>query len=232
MLARLTALFLILSAAAVATGQTNTNAVTLRVLPHSTGNLAKVSRLQTEYVDFAYLAGGVRQWGNEVVDLRPAKPEFYNGRSQVEGFYLIGGNVISVNAEGVLLSTDMDFTQSGKLVFLFRPHRLEWKVDGQRMAVIAKKMEAPYVYKSAGGARKTVEAYDCGEQPENKWILELNARAAAESEKKEAARKDAAAKYNAAVKDAADKRMSEAKARAEKARAEREAKEKAEKEKK
>ncbi|MFM8471758.1 MAG: hypothetical protein ACKODH_17640, partial [Limisphaerales bacterium] len=115
------AMLAILCACALpAAGQTNTNAVTFRTLTR-TVETVYVSRLQTAYVDFAYRDGGVRQWGTEVVDVRPAMPAFYNGRKQVDGFYFLAGKVISVLEDGVLLMLDENVGHEREPVFLFRP---------------------------------------------------------------------------------------------------------------
>lgn len=210
-----------------ASAQTNTNQVTFRVLPTSAAN-TKHSERWSLMVEMAFL-NPVRQWGNEIVDLRAARNTYEAGESEVGGFYLRCGKVLSVTPDGVLITLDSRFWPEPylKTVFLYRCPFKGSVVDDSHMAAIGKPM-SPYQYKAFGGAVRTVEAFDCGEVPEKQYVEKLDAFAKAEAERIFAQRRDAQAKYLADKKAADDQRLAAAKARAEKFRAERAAKEAAE----
>ena len=190
--------------------QTNTNGVNLITLPKSTTKW-RHSGLWSSYVEMAYLFG-VRQWGNDIYDLRPARPMFESGEVHANGFHLLAGKVISVASDGLLVSLDTKVGFRPQAVFLYRAPFRDSVVDGEAFAAIGRMMK-PYTYTSASGARSTVESYDCGEAPEKKWIEQLNARAKAEADKIELARQMTARDYELAKKEAKARRDMEADAK-------------------
>lgn len=153
--------------------------VKLVVLPRSK-ETTWFSNHWLSYVKMAYL-NGVRQWGNEIVDLRPARFAFETGEHEHHGFSLMAGRVLSVTPDGLLISLDTAVGFREKNVWLRNAPFTGKLVDGDLIAALGRKMP-PFTYKSASGAQRTVEAYDCGEAPERRYLEHFNALAQAESE--------------------------------------------------
>lgn len=181
--------------------------VKLTVLPKSSQTWMG-PRLWREFVKYAFV-NGVRQWGNEVVDLRPAQADFETGRHENHGFSLLAGKVLSVGADGLLITLETEVGYKPQTVWLYRAPFLGKVVDGDPIAAIGRKMP-PYSYQSATGARRTVEAFDCGEAPDRRYLEYFDALAKAEADAQAESRKRAA--QAAADTQAEAKRLRQAEA--------------------
>jgi len=215
----------VLLIACSASAQTNTNKVQFHWVagPAGWSGFDFAQRKWRIAVGVAYW-NPVRQWGNDLYDFTKSKDVFLDGGRSHEGFYLVGGEVLSVLSEGIVVQ---EWGVLENVVFVKRPPGKGW-VDGAVFGAICRPV-GTHAYASAGGVLRTVKAFDGGEEPLKEYIDQMAAIGKVNAEAEAARQREAALAAAKAKKAADDKRMADAYERAAKARAERAAKEAAEK---
>jgi hypothetical protein len=154
-----------------ASAATITNTISLHVVPDPRLPLGKGSLDWVRLVSAAFKQPFI-QWGNDIYDLRATKDYFMAGNDTHAGFYLAAGRVISVATDGLIVE---EFA-SKRIIFLFRARQGGVAVDGDYVASLTRPRER-YQYRNALGALRTIEAYDCGELPEERYVAELQKKA-------------------------------------------------------